>query len=368
MKARSASPPTARRNEPRAPRSFSPAIRNTICSCAKPSPPTPARPFRIAATAGRYKASGRPVVLIVSHSVGGGTDRHIESLTTRFDDRAHFLIMRPLSAGVAGETWDRRLVLTSARAEDAVNIRIDPEGDPEYVFMLLRSFGVSRVHIHHTLGLPMDLQSFIRGLDVPFDFTVHDYYGVCPQIHMLARDRRYCGEPDVDGCNVCIAGRSYHGARDVVWWRAVHTWLFREADRVICPSGDVAARIRRYHADTRCVVAPHDLLFDTPDTPLDVQPRPLTSHEPLRVALLGVMAPHKGSELVAACARRAKREDVPVEFHIVGCSETPMPLAPESPLHETGAYRPEDLPDILAQVDPHLVWFPSQCRKRSATH
>ena len=40
--------------------------------------------------------------------------------------------------------------------------------------------------------------------------------------------------------------RSSHGARDILTWRAERAWQFREADRVLCPSHDVLARLQRH--------------------------------------------------------------------------------------------------------------------------
>ena len=52
---------------------------------------------------------------------------------------------------------------------------------------------------------------------MPFDLTVHDYYAICPQINFLPlRFSHYCGEPDIGGCNTCIANRDASGARDIV--------------------------------------------------------------------------------------------------------------------------------------------------------
>ena len=52
--------------------------------------------------------------------------------------------------------------------------------------------------------------------DIPYDWTIHDYYTICPRVNLVNVNHSYCGEPDVGGCNRCLAslgddqGRSVH--------------------------------------------------------------------------------------------------------------------------------------------------------------
>ena len=45
----------------------------------------------------------------------------------------------------------------------------------------------SRIYIHHVLGIKVSLRELVQQLNVPFDFTVHDYYTICPQITLLEK-------------------------------------------------------------------------------------------------------------------------------------------------------------------------------------
>ena len=69
---------------------------------------------------------------------------------------------------------------------------------------LIESFGVQRIHIHHTLGWPLDVRLLIQSLGVPFDFTVHDFFAICPRVRLTTPDHKYCGGPaSRDALNVC---------------------------------------------------------------------------------------------------------------------------------------------------------------------
>ncbi len=298
------------------------------------------------AEAARLSATGLPVVLIVTHSYGGGTERHIRDICERFTGRGIFLVMRT--------TADGRLLLSWPGRAGPVGIAFPHGTDTGTLTVALRPFGIASVHIHQLFSLPLDAAALVSALAVPFDFTVHDYHTICPRVHLKTRDNRYCGEPDVAGCAACLADHSVAEERDIEAYRACHAWLYRCAARVICPSRDVANRLARYHPAARLVVAPHDGLCAVPRPA--VTPRPLAADEPLHVVILGAVSRYKGAGTVLATAALAARERAPVRFSVIGTIEADAAALPPV-LAVTGAYDAADLPDLLAVCAPHLAWF-----------
>ena len=79
----------------------------------------------------------------------------------------------------------------------------------------------------HAWHAPRCAGEFIHMLDVPFDFTVHDYFTICPRVNLLPMiDSQHCGEPAPALCNDCIAQSPANGARDIQDWRHAHRWIF----------------------------------------------------------------------------------------------------------------------------------------------
>ncbi|MGH7043137.1 MAG: glycosyltransferase, partial [Acetobacteraceae bacterium] len=197
----------------------------------------PATPARFAATAALLRADGHPVVLQVAHGLGGGVARHMDEQRACAGASAHFLRLEPHPRGVAIQVPG-----LAGHPEATV-----PGEGLEALLALLRSAGVSRVHVHHVMGFDFDMAALIGGLGMPFDVTVHDYYPLCPQVNLLPwGDAQYCGEPGPAVCNACIAARPSHGARDITAWRRRHGFLFLAAERVFCPSRDALDRLARY--------------------------------------------------------------------------------------------------------------------------
>ncbi|MBW4092681.1 MAG: glycosyltransferase [Proteobacteria bacterium] len=308
----------------------------------------PATPARFAATAALLRADGRPVVLLVGHGLGGGVGRHMDEQRARAAGAAHFVLLTPHPRGVA-------LAFPDLPDQPEAALPGDGLAAP---LTLLRSVGVTRVHVHHVMGFDFDVAALIRGLDVPFDVTVHDYYPLCPQVNLLPwGDAQYCGEPGPAGCNACIAARPSHGARDITAWRRRHLFLFLAADRVFCPSRDAFDRLARHGWAGRAVLAPHEPAATFPP------PRPARALRAdgggaLRIALLGVLAPQKGAAVVATAAELADPRRF--AFHLLGAPERPLPGPAARRITVTGAYAEGELPGLLARARPDVVWFPAQ--------
>ncbi len=301
-------------------------------------------PWRFAVTMALFRASGLPTVLLISHGLDGGIRRHIGDTVAAGFGRANYLLLEPANRGVRlsvpGLPGHPELVLAAERWRD--------------IAAVARSAGVTRVHIHHVMGLDLDAHAIARDLDVAFDVTVHDYFALCPQVTLLPSPTgAYCHEPGPAGCDACIADRPSHGATDILSWRLAWAWLFREADRVFVPSLDALRRLERYGLAGRARLAPHET-FPAGPWLVVAPPRP---GRKTRIAVLGVLAPHKGAHLVAAVALAA--DPAALELHIVGPVQEPFPAAARARLNIAGAYQEDELPDLLARIRPHAIWFPA---------
>jgi glycosyltransferase involved in cell wall biosynthesis len=301
---------------------------------------------RFANTVARFRASGLPCVLMVSHPLGGGVKRHVDALVLRLRDTANVLLLEAGAWGVS--------VHAPAVPGDAVltvaTTRMDELAD------FLAAVPVSRAHVHHTMGLDRLLPGLLHRIGVPFDATLHDYYALCPQVNLLpVRDGPYCGEPGPAACNACIAFRPSHGARDIASWRMRHSWLFLEAERVLCPSADARDRLLLYAPSARTVLAPHD------PVPAGGWPAPKPARprrgEALRIAVIGVLAAHKGAGAVLALAQAADPRKL--SLHVIGAPEDDLPPPQAGRIECTGSYADADLPGLIARVRPHVVWFPA---------
>jgi glycosyltransferase involved in cell wall biosynthesis len=259
---------------------------------------------------------------------------------------------------VLQSTAEGPLRLTSPERAEALDVHWRVSDSWESLAAFIGSFGVARVHVHHTLGLPLNPHDLIERLGVPFDVTVHDYYSICPRVRLVRPGTGYCGGPEAGKCRDCLSRIPTGEVAEIGLWRARQSWMLTHADRVICPSLDAAGRMAAFVSGPRLVAALHDTLdherFDGPWPPV---PAP---GEPLRVALLGVLSADKGAGLVGECARLAQQSGALVEFSLIGFVPRPdSRFVRGARLQSSGVYGADEVQSRLAATRPHVVWFPA---------
>lgn len=312
----------------------------------------PGRVHRLAITAQLWRAQRAKVMLLITHSLGGGTERHVQEIAKRYADTHNMLVLRP--AGVFASSGIS-LQATDAYGQLTTNFAFT---DGDELGALLAAFPVSNVHIHHLFGFGPELERALAVLGVPFDFTVHDYFTVCPQINLSMDGENYCGEPDMAGCNACIRKNGNLGVGDIRSWRSRHEWVLRDARRVISPSVDTAERMLRYTPDANMVVVQHE--EPRASWSKAMRPRALHKGDVLRVGVVGVLARHKGRELVVAAAIDAVEHKLPIEYIVIGDPFGELPPGSIASIRTTGRYEEAELQSILAREKPDILLFASR--------
>ena len=282
----------------------------------------------------------RPLVVFVAHGWGGGIRRHMNDLARLARDRAEVLLIEPAADDTVRLYWPR--------ADEEFAAYFTLPGELAALAALLRSLGVARLHYHHVHLLPRAILDLPAAAGLPYDCTLHDYYPLCPQYHLVTVEGRYCGEPATAGCDACIAQRPNRWHLDIAAWRGAFQPFLAAAGRVIAPSDDVARRVRRYFPDRAIDVWPH---------PEPVLPAPAPT---ARVVILGNLSPEKGLRVAAACAQDAKLRDLPLTFRVLGSTTEAVPQSPEMPLSIFGQYADAQLPQLLAAEKPDVIFFPAQ--------
>jgi glycosyltransferase involved in cell wall biosynthesis len=299
----------------------------------------PARPYLRRVDLLRLAESPRQLLLFVAHAWGGGVRHHMDALAALVAEHCDVLLLEPAGEDTVKLSW--------LRTGEALVAYFSLPGEMPALVALLGELGLARVHFHHVHGLPRAILDLPGAARVPYDCTLHDYYPICPQYHLVDEAGRYCGEPDAAGCAACIGRRPGQWGLDITAWRDALHDLLRGADRVLAPSHDVARRIARYFPDLAIVVLPHaDAHLPAPRV--------------VRVLTLGRLAPAKGLHVVVACATEARAHALPLSFRVLGPTTERVPQWPDVALSVHGQYADSDLPALIAAERPDVIWFPSQ--------
>jgi glycosyltransferase involved in cell wall biosynthesis len=288
----------------------------------------------------RLAGSEKQLLLFVAHAWGGGIRQHMNELAGLVGGQCDVLLLEPAGGDTVRLSW--------LKPGEALAAYFTLPADMQALVTLLSALDLARIHFHHVHGLPRAVLDLPAATGVPYDCTLHDYYAICPQYHLVAADGRYCGEPDAKGCAACIAARPAQWPLDIGAWRATFAALLRGAERVFAPSRDVERRMARYFPGLPITVLPH------------AEAKLATSGRVTRVVILGRLSPEKGLHVVVACAEDARARGLPLSFRTLGAVSEPVAQRPQLPLSVQGEYVDADLPELIAAERPDVIWFPSQ--------
>jgi GT2 family glycosyltransferase len=296
-------------------------------------------------------------VLMVTHPLTGGVDRFV---TERCRDlRAQGLYPLVLKAAAAGDS--RRCEL-STDALDVPNLNYEIPQDLTGLSALLRGLRVDAIEIQHFLNLDAQVIDAVRALPIPYDVFVHDYAWICPRVTLIDGSGRYCGEPALSVCEACVShnGSNLGETISVTALRARSAAWLRGARRVIAPSADTAARLRRHFGDLTVAVQGHaPSMVSTGEAPVFKPLPPAAQAGPVRVVLIGAIGEHKGYRILLECARDARVRRLPIEFVVVGYTENDAPLLEMGNVFITGRYSEAEAVHLLRREQPALIWLPS---------
>lgn len=292
------------------------------------------------------EGAGAGSAVLITHAGGGGVDRVIAARCAAL--RAEGLrpvVLRPR----------RRRCLVQDGMGDFPNLAYALPDELDVLVDLLRAGRPSHVELHHMLGhAPAILQVPAR-LGLPLDTYVHDYALFCPRISLVGSFGRYCGEPAVAGCVACVGelGSHLEEAIAVPELAARSAALLASSRRVVAPSVDAAARMRRHFPRIRPEVRPWE--DDACLPPL----APAPGGPVRRVCVPGAIGVEKGYDVLLALARDARARGLPISFVVVGYTNDDMELMDAGPVFVTGEYTEAEAVALIRTQRAHLALIPS---------
>lgn len=325
----------------------------------------PLLPVRRAADIRRLSESRAPTFVMVMPELGGGTSRHVDDLCRALEtEGVQCLIWSSVKNTAAGEMAVRIRRWREPMSEDAAPDASTLDPFPNMIYALpfearelrdaLAGLDLRHVHVHHFLDLPWDAVELATQLGVPYDVSIHDYSWACPRVTMVGPSQRYCGEPDIAGCNACVAvaGDRTGSKLDVAALRARSSTLLAHARKVFVPNVDVKDRLVRYFPGAPFVVRAH---------PFAAKSVPRVVAQAGTIAIVGAINVDKGYDVLLACAQDAAERKLPLRFAVIGFTQDDAPLLRTGLVSITGRYQEGEAAELLAASGAIVGWVPSVC-------
>ncbi|SFM52834.1 Glycosyltransferase, GT2 family [Methylobacterium pseudosasicola] len=280
-------------------------------------------------------------VLFVTHSWGGGIQRHIDDMIARLkaEGTAVVLLSVDRARNIQVNVSYRSREFVYLPSLDSLYLPRDADELAAFVEQLAPLL----IHVHSLAGLRWNaaraLMDLVSGAGRPYAWTLHDFSPVCHRNHLVMPDGRYCGLAPVSLCRDCLAADADgYEEPDPEERRATFGRFLAGAARVFAPSADTAARIEAVYPDLAITVRPH--------VEHDRSVRSTALRRPgrlRRVAVLSGISMPEGGLLLQALAADACTRDLALRFAIVGFSDPALKDGLErAGVTETGRYSTDD--------------------------
>jgi GT2 family glycosyltransferase/glycosyltransferase involved in cell wall biosynthesis len=309
-----------------------------------------------------------PATVLVTHDAGGGVERWVQARRAAIEAAGGVaVIIRPVPDR-SGEAiaLDRaylpgmcRATASAADKEPWPVLTLSLPREIATLATLVRRLRPALIEVHHLLGHDHAIMQLPARLGVPYDVHLHDYTWFCPRVTLISTGGRYCGEPDLAGCEACVADLGSRLEEDI----SVRALVERSradlggARCVVAPSADAARRISQHFPGIRVTVSPHedDAAFPAPRDGLPAR----DPSGPRRVCVVGAIGREKGYDVLLGCARDAAARGLPLRFQLAGHSIDDDRLIATGVVSITGPYAEGEAEALIRAQGADLAFIPS---------
>ena len=296
------------------------------------------------------------VAIVFDHSMGGGANQYCRNVIAERNARGEAVVLCTYNLPML----EYRLHLFEPGAETRI-FRLSTFLILERV---LEKLPAAELFLNSPVSFdePLVLAEWLARMRSEFPatrltVTAHDYFSICPSFVLLDADGRYCAIPEISKCADCMRrhAASYVALSpptEIGPWRALWGRCLHAADEVRCFSESTREHLLRAYpalSRERLTVVPH-----TPDyVPARI---PKVPRRPLVVGVIGEISPQKGALVVRDLVARIESAALDVRVVVLGTLNVAHRSAH---LRVTGAYRREDLVDLVEEHGVNMFFFPS---------
>jgi GT2 family glycosyltransferase len=296
--------------------------------------------YRLRAFRALKKAGVIDLSTHITHSLGGGVRKSIELETRQLD--AILLTIEPV------DQFSIQLKFTYD--ELSSELRLNGNSGDDLFQELFGYLGIQKVVIQHLLGYSTELTNSLLDTETDKTLRIHDFYYICPRIHLVGQNNTDCNLPDIGTCNNCLQSDTNF---DIETYRLGKVPILRNVSRISAPSLDTAKRYQGIVKNLDVELS----TFDITESQISL-PSELPERDEIVVAVLGELTKHKGLDLVIELAKSLQGKRF--RFEIIGS----VPIGTQvhsSNIRVHGRYKDfSDLSEKVLLVRPDMFLFPGK--------
>ena len=327
---------------------YSPLVRSHVTA-------DPERYLRRRLDAARLASAFNGATVFVTHAWTGGINTYLNYERQRLDDRKQTHLTIKVHSGHK-VTIDTNFGLFVPNLAD-----IDLRTEFSVIADVIKSISPRDFHVNSFAGLEWQWQTklleLIQSSGTPYRYICHDYAPISHHYQLLRPDNIYLHAPTIAERRAWSTMVDSQGAADVCdpdERLASYTKFLEGAAVVEVPSNAARRIFESEFPQVTFRVVPH--ADHLPDVAI-AQRRERDGK--VRVAVVGAIGPHKGSDVLSSLAADAKNRKLELEYVLVGYSNNDA-LLQSFGVSITGKYNSEkDALTTLSEIKPDLIFIPS---------
>ena len=214
---------------------------------------------------------------------------------------------------------------------------------------ILSKLDISLVHINHLINHSFDLINLINEKSIPFLLNLHDFYYICPSIHLVDKNCQYC-DFNCESCGGISKDDTISNGEILEKWHELSENLLNTSKLNIAPTKSVIELYNKIYPDIdNFNVIEHAININK--SSFNAQ---LTS-KPIKILVPGHISPHKGALLIKQLKELDKKDLL--ELHFMG---TTIPNLNKYGINH-GRYERNDFNEIVKEIAPSFSLILSTC-------
>lgn len=291
----------------------------------------------------------------------GGTQFHVKDLMISLKEKHNIFVAARDGAYLRLTAYiEKKIISFKFYIGDMPSYPIYFEDKLNQIFeQIINAFNIDLIHVHHTLGLSLDIYYKANEYNIPLIATLHDFYTVCPNIKFLDVNNNLCqfGQ-NLDKCKSCL--KANLGISETVGfienWRKHHKEALNLCDKIIVPSENTKEYFGQYIPEIamKIEVVEHGIdlnLFNKNKAYEKYINR--KDNENINIAFVGGMSEAKGSRIAVDAIKKSPEN---INWFIFGgIGDEELFLLEKKNLIKYNWYKRDQLADLLFENKIDLV-------------
>lgn len=284
--------------------------------------------------------------LFIAHSLGGGTQKAINSIIKNLKEEQEALILYLKNGIYRVENRDYPFRLEYKK--DEFNLLIED----------LKHLNIETIEYHHLIDFGWNGLEISKKLNIPYNVTIHDYMPLCPRINLINQNNLFCEVAKTKQCINCIdksgvyenLEKMYEEVKDVKEWRDRFEIFLKEAKNIFIPDKSVKEYLDKAFILDNVSLKPHPEKEELIKIKLD-------NKKVNQLAIIGAIGTNKGFYQLLEIIHNAYIRDLNLNFILIGFSQNDNAFSSYPNITITEKYKEEELPTILKEHNCSIALF-----------